>query len=273
MSARSLAGVAALLLILVSPTNAATTPPGVNLRWDRCFGDGGVSNKDFACDTNTGSERLVGSFELASTFTDMAGVEIYMDLGIAAATFPAWWAFRKFGSCRLTSLSLVTSVPPGTANCQDWSNGQGSGGIGGYSIGSIDPTRAQLQAAIAVPSTGLAQIDPGVEYLAFSLTINHAKTVGTGACVGCAEPVCISLSFLHLASPATGSDVYLSQGANNSSSQFATWQNGYPTNVAPGGCWFPLGELCKTHHVNFTCVPYSTPVRSSTWGAVKSLYR
>ena len=61
----ALAAVALLLplLSLAAPALAGTSPPGVNLRWDQCFGDGGAWNKDFACNINTG-------FDLA---TDLAG--------------------------------------------------------------------------------------------------------------------------------------------------------------------------------------------------------
>jgi len=51
---------AALLVLAFALTaRAASTPPGVSLRWDNCFSDGGVANKDFACDTNSGSEMAM----------------------------------------------------------------------------------------------------------------------------------------------------------------------------------------------------------------------
>src|SRR5262245_14218167 len=70
-----------LTIALAASAHAASTPPGVNLRWDNCFADGGVQNKAFACDTNVGLERLVASIELASPMLDVSGMEIIVDIG------------------------------------------------------------------------------------------------------------------------------------------------------------------------------------------------
>src|SRR5690349_1796199 len=62
------------LLAVASAAHAA----GVSLRWNDCYGDGGVQNKNFACDTNAGSQTLVGSFTLdrKSTRLNSSHVEI-----------------------------------------------------------------------------------------------------------------------------------------------------------------------------------------------------
>src|SRR5258708_17426163 len=54
----------AFLFAATSAHAAAVSPPGVNLRSDNCYGDRGVQYKQFACDRNTGSERLAMSFHL-----------------------------------------------------------------------------------------------------------------------------------------------------------------------------------------------------------------
>src|SRR5690348_9060898 len=66
MLSRSLVGCALLLLLVAAVAPAATTPPGMNIRWDHCYDDGGTANKLFACDRNIDSERLVCSFVLDS---------------------------------------------------------------------------------------------------------------------------------------------------------------------------------------------------------------
>ena len=112
----------------------------------------------------------------------------------------------------------------------------------------------------------------GQELFVFRLRISHAKTVGTGACGGCLEPVTIFLSAVRIV-PGTAPNLTLTQGANYSGSQWVSWQQGYPVNIqhrcsggAPLFCFFP--------YTSFDCVPYSpTPSRNSTWGQVKSLYR
>ena len=272
MSARPFAALWSLVLALAVPVRAASTPPGVNIRWDNCYADGGVLNRTFACDTNTGSERLILSLELASEMAEVSGLEFYMDLGTAAATVPAWWLFKNVGTCRLTSLGMTVTLPSGAANCEDWSSGQAVSGIGAYNVGSLGLQTAEIRAVAAVPPTALINLSPGIEYYAVTFTINHAKTVGTGACGGCETPMCIFASTVRLTTPVAGGGIVLNRGAN-SDSQYATWQNGLPTDVHRGPCFFPLGELCQTFHQSFTCVLASTPTRGSTWGAVKSLYR
>lgn len=89
MSARSVVGVAALLLALSGPAMAGLSPPGVNIRWDSCYGDGGIQNKVFACNTNLGNDRLVLSFELDTPVAGVIGNEIVVDIASASASLPA----------------------------------------------------------------------------------------------------------------------------------------------------------------------------------------
>ncbi|MCE9628124.1 MAG: hypothetical protein K8R56_09435 [Candidatus Eisenbacteria bacterium] len=270
----------ALLLALIGLSHsalAATSAPGFNLRWDQCYADGGTWNKNFACDTNAGSDRLVVSFELANTLTQMSGVEISLDIGSSGASLPAWWQFKSTGTCRRTSLIASIDMPAGSVNCVDWGGGQTAGGIGTYNIGFLGANTARLLVVAAVPQSSLATIVPGQEYFAFGLTIDHAKTVGSGACAGCNVPVCIFVSSMTLTTPVAANDVMLGQGANFLGSSYATWQNGYPTNVSRfcnGGPGVPRAPNCVPANTTFQCV-LATPTNSrrSTWGAVKALYR
>ena len=262
---------ALIALLLAAPAMAGTTPPGVNLRWDSCFGDGGILYRDFACDTNIGSERLVGSFELASDLPVVGGLDIYIHLGSAAPTLPAWWQFKTAGTCRQTALNIFATPPSGAVNCSDWGSGYASGGIGAYQANSQGPNHARIQAAVAVPSPGVP-LYAGTEYFAFSLTIAHSKTVGTGSCAGCLEPVVIFLTAIVVEFP-SGPYLILDHGANWSGSQWVSWQHGYPLNVAHG-CEMTGGGFCIRPYTAFDVVPYSTtPTRTNTWGAVKALYR
>jgi hypothetical protein len=256
----------------VGMARAGLSPPGVNLRWDQCYADGGVLYRDFACDTNAGSERLVGSFELASDMPLVSGLEIDLHVGSAATTLPAWWAFRNAGSCRQFALAAQFTVPAGAQNCVDWAGGQSAGGITTYDVTSQGQNHARIKMASAVVAPGVA-LFAGQEYFAFSLTISHAKTVGTGACTGCLEPVVIFLSAVNVTSPSAPS-VLLTNGANYSGSKWVSWQHGYPINVSQGCSMTGGGQFCLNPTTYFDVVPYSTtPVHSGTWGAVKSLYR
>jgi hypothetical protein len=273
-----LAFAACAIAALAAPAHAAAvSPPGTNLRWDKCYGDNGAWNKDFACDTNTGTERLVGSFELAAPVSDISGMELYVDLASVSAAYPVWWQIRNTGTCRAAALGFTNSLPAGSANCVDWGEGHAVGGIGRYDIGAVGPNHARLIMAVAVPAANVTSLIPGREYFAFTATITHVKTVGTGACAGCLEPVCIFFSTVRLESPgATSTVMTLTRGANYLGSQYVTWQRGYPINIATGSCSGQEvgGTSCIEPHTSFDCVPYSaTQTRGSTWGEVKSLYR
>ena len=255
-----------VVVALALPSVAIAGGPGVNIRWDNCFDDSGVANKLFACDTNTGAENLVLSFQLPSDLPSVSGEEMVVYFEAATPALPDWWQFKNAGTCRLTALTLGAAPPPGTVNCLDWSQGGATGGIGAYTLGS--PAKATLTAVAAVPGSSIQDLSGDTEYFAASLRISHVKTVGTGACGGCDVPVCIVFQSLNVVTPVSANNRKLFHGANWQGSQIASWQNAYATNVTLtcnqfGGC-----------ETSFGCVAYDpTPTRASTWGAVKSLYR
>lgn len=265
------------LLALSAPAFAGTTPPGVNLRWDHCFADGGTANRTFACDTNSGLETMVMSFELDHAESGASGVEVTIDMNSAAAAMPAWWTFKNPGTCRPSSVLASLTPPAGTLQCVEWSGGNASGGLAAYSInGLFASNQATLLAAFAVLPENLVNLSAGVEYFVGAITINHAKTVGTGACAGCQVPVCLFLTRLVVTFPPVAGqpsrDIPLGRGANGPASQYATWQDGAPINIVRG-CSSANPFVCYPL-VSYNCVlATTTSSRGSTWGAVKSLYR
>jgi len=246
-------------LLLAFTAGVAAAGPGVNLRWNACIGDGGVINRNFACNTNTGTLNvMVAGFELGSEITQASGQEIVIDLASASSTLPAWWSFFNAGTCRQTSLSMNTSISLSAAACQDWANAQAAGGIGAYNIGQRGPNTSRIKIAIAVPVASLADLLPAQEYFSVNLLINNQKTVGSGACLGCGNAVCIVFNSVKVTTPSPGGilDKTLTGPANGFDSDFVTWQGGggVIVNGTPG---------CGA----------STPTKNATWGAVKSLYR
>ena len=230
---------------------------GMALRWDHCAGDAGTVNKDFACDTNTGSETLVGSFMLSVPSPSTSGLEIVLTLASASPTLPAWWQFRNAGTCRLSSLAMTLAPPAGSANCADWAPlGNSAGGIAAYTNynGTLYPNMMRLISAVAVPSTNLVDLTTDQEYFAFQYNINHAKTTGTGACGGCTTPMCIVLQKIDVVTPT--SHQALSTWWMSPDALYATWQGG-------SGVTTFLGTGC----------PAATPTRNATWSGVKALYR
>ena len=261
---------AALLTVaLATSTLAAPTLPGINIRWDNCFSAGGVMNKAFACDTNTGSELAVLSLQLDTGMADASGVEIRIAFKSAASELPAWWEFLNTGSCRISSLRFVDFPTLPDGSCADWGQGLEVGGaLASYSLGEIGSGSAAGHMISCVLPSNLARLDPGTEYVVGGLTLSHAKTVGAGACGGCDVPMCILFSVLKVTTPVYTNDRLFTQGANGADSQIIHWQNGGLVNLV-NQCSSPF--TCDTQ---FDClVATSTAARHSTWGAVKALYR
>ena len=134
-------------------------------------------------------------------------------------------------------------------NCQDFFVGQAAGGFA-YDVGFGTPNRARFRIQCAVPFDNRGPIDDFTETYAFKASFLRSKTTGTGACTGCTASACIVLNEIQLFQPPDANfDPIIS---NPISRQYVTFQLP-PT--GPPGC------------------PQSTPVRSKTWGQVKSLYR
>ena len=243
-------------LLLAVTASVASAAAGVGLRWLSCNGDGGQANRAFACNSNTGTNNLVGTFELGENLPGVVGTEIVIDLASADPTLPAWWAFKNVGTCRATSLVMNSTISPAAINCADWASGAAAGGIGAYNIGARGANTARIVAALAVAADAAADLGPGQEYFSFNILINNAKTVGTGNCAGCQTPICIVFNSVNVVPPAPAVGVKLTGPSNGTDADFATWQGG--AGVVVGGV---------------TGCGAATPTSNKTWGAVKSLYR
>jgi len=248
-----------LALAWVPPVHASgpvTSPGGVNLTWSRCHAEGvGTQNRAFACDTNDGSEVLVVSFVLDAPLAQASGNEVVISLISQDDPLPLWWDLKNLGACRQTSLSLNLAEDPGDAVCANWQGVGADGGIGAYTgiapWMSIDPALTnrvrRILIAIAVPADELADLLANTEYFSCNIVIDHAKTVGAGACGGCAGSVCLLLQSLKVTDAISSNDVMLFGGAT-AGSDMAQWQGS--------------GADCNL-----------VPVRNKTWGQVKALYR
>ena len=252
-----LVSVLSLLLAFTTPGLAAD---GIGLAWEHCPGEPLASqNAAFACNTNTGSHAMVGTFRLSSPPASIVGLDAVLDIASAGATLPSWWEFRYTGSCRTTSASVSLLPHPDDVGCLDWADGQASGGYAFCLSPGADPVSCGLQDGPANTArfrifTAVAENEPRAlipeqDYFAFMLRMNHSKTVGTGACNGCETPVCIELSLIEVGTLWAQDDRLIST-AISPGGNFVTWQGGAGTNC-----------------------PAATPARNSTWGAVKSLYR
>lgn len=237
---------------LLAFSATAASAAGINFGWGDCGAAPTTANKSFACTSNTLSGAImVGSFIPPAGTTAITGAEIVIDLQSASPTLPAWWQFKNTGTCRITAFSPSADFTGGPALCNDYWAGQAFGGFTQFDPaivpGALNRARVKVLYAVAPASAG--PVDETLEYGAFKVSFNGTKTVGTGACAGCLDPVCIVLNEIQLTQPA-GVGNYRIQ--NPAERNYATWQGGA---IGLGGC------------------PAVVPSQNRTWGAVKSLYR
>jgi len=152
---------AAVLLATALFTGPALAESGLHLSWDHCIADGRVANKAFACDTNTGSDALVFSYDPFADVADVVGIESIVHIQSSSGVMPAWWMVNT-GGCRAGRLQL--DLTPGTTtSCNDPWQGAGAGGIGAYVADGIGAGSWLLKLAMAVPSTQAWSTTSGTE--------------------------------------------------------------------------------------------------------------
>jgi hypothetical protein len=244
-----------LVAVLVLVSNRATAE-GINLSWDDC-GVLGTSARSFACDTNTGEDRLVLSIQVPAGVDSVCGVTGILTL-TTGGFVPEWWKHRApqepigslFPQCRDT-LGLRPQYSP-----------TGCLGIGemplliwGYLEGTTNPMETQLKFGVSYLQPLLGgvpvPVNPDNEYYFMTFVLNHSRTVGTDACAGCEVPACIVFEQVDIVT--TGADCVDSPTipvTNVLQRNYVTWQDADALNCA-----------------------MSAPARSVTWGQVKSLYR
>jgi len=235
-----------LLSAMLLATATAASAAGVNLRWTACAGDGGVQNRAFACNSNLGSNVMVGSYVLDNDILHVNGNELVVDLATASASLPDWWRFTAAGTCRQAALSIAAH--DGSA-CPDMFGLQASMNIAAYQMGLHGANSGRILCVNAVQTSLIVDLFAAQEYGIAKWTIQNAKTVGTGACAGCLTPTCITFNSANITTEAGLSDTKLTSEASPGSN-YITWQGGAGTNC-----------------------PAAVPTKNATWGSVKSLYR
>jgi hypothetical protein len=239
--------------MLLALTATVASAAGVNLSWDNC-GAAGTPSKSFACNTNTGSAVFVASVSAPAGIGLWTSFETEIQVQSNGA-WPAWWALRnqtgQTGQCRAGALSVSQDFTGGpyAGVCGDTFLNQGAGGITTYLVGFNGPNRARLAVTFSVPSANQVPLDEGFEYFSMRGAILYTKTVGTGACAGCQDGVCLNCTYVRCLQPAgaPGGNVSVTNPAGRS---YIMW-NGATVEACNG----------------------ATPTKSTTWGSVKALYR
>jgi hypothetical protein len=234
------------LLLALATSNAAAG--GFNLAWNDC-GAAGATNRSFACDTNNGDHDFYLSFEPEFAIHQLVGGNPFIDIQAGSPNLPDWWQFKNTFGCRSLNMTAPVITP---ASCADTWKGQEQPAVVAYLVTANTPTLAANQAriigSVAIPQSAAVPATPGTEYHLMAIRINSGKTVGAGACSGCATPVCLSFALLTL-SEAPATTYTLDSALYNS---YITWQDGGAT-----------GNGCAG----------ATPALNRTWGQLKSIYR
>ena len=261
------------ILTLLPAHALAVQQQGVSLRWDKCFSEGGLDNKMFACNTNAGSDRLVATCTLDHDMSNVSGFEITVEIAFPSQVVPSWWAHRNAGTCRQNALTFNTVPDQAWTNCREpyLAAGGGAGGIGAYTIGYQSPNRVRIAAAAAVAPATLMNLDAWQETFVCNFVFTHIKAVGPGSCEGCAIPACLDLQAIKIVTLVSANNVQLRDGSPWNSSKLALWQHGAFTNYYHH---IPSTPNSFLYFDTFDCAAVDlTPAQVRTWGAIKSLYR
>jgi hypothetical protein len=204
----------------------------LNIGWDAC-GSGGLTNKDFACDTNAGVTWFVVSFTLPELSEPVSGVGT--SVWVRAADYgvlPSWWALGS-GGCR-SEAWRVTHVALEGEDCQPWSWAVTDSAFE-YSGGN------EWGGAFAVSAGSEGEwLLAGVEYVAARFGVLHNRSTGTDSCAGCSRAMVLHVSYVQLMTPTTSYMIYDDHPLRRAE---ITWQGS------------------------------SVPVIQQSWGQIKSLYR
>lgn len=234
----------AFFLVLLSSPAFAQWPGGIDLSWGDC-GLYGRSSRNFACDSNSGEEVLIGSALTLIDLPQLDAMYAVIDLQSNQAVVSSWWQLGA-GGCRQGALTSSFDFTTVTTSCLDAWSGAASGGIlYGPQPGGTNTARIRIFCTTTAP----VSITAGDEYSFFKLSLSHTKTTGTGSCAGCGDAVCLRLGLIELSDPSIGVMTLNSPLART----HVTW-----------------------HNADIFCPPVDEPpvvTRSRTWGSVKGLYR
>jgi len=230
--------VLAFLAPIAGPRPAAAA--AIQLGWDDC-GLASARNKSFSCGVTTGADVLVATFVPPGGMNQFLGLVGTLEVQTAQATLSPWWQLQGPSACRAGALSASYDFSAYSGCADFWANRNAMGGLN-YDAAFEGANRGRIRVICAVPEDLRGPVDASTEYYAFRLTFSHARASGAGACGGCADAACISLTAMLLSQPAGVGDYTLTANGGNA---LVTWQGG-------------------------TC---ASGTQTGTWGKLKSIYR
>jgi hypothetical protein len=233
--------------VLICPCRARSAA-GLYLSWDECSNSSlAHSGLSSSCLTDAADQSLYCAFVLPQAIDSVIAVEIVVDIQLSEAVLPAWWQFDT-GGCRNGSLTASSDFTSNTA-CTDFWLGEATEGVP-LVYTTTEPRGGQNQARIvipvALPSGHLRSLNAAEEYYAARLIFHGSRT---SSCPGCLAPACLVLNSILIGrTPSAGGNLVL-DAPGPGEANWARWQGG-------------AGANCM-----------AVPVRTTTWGQLKSLYR
>lgn len=233
-------------LLLSIPTADAVRAQGIAIAWQDCRAPGGsgFDTQNFGCTSNIVTIPLFPSFTLATAVDSVWAMELVIDVAVAEAALPAWWRMDP-GECRAGGWAADASL---AGSCTDAWNGKGAAASQGWLPGQpgAAANHGRLLVAASVLTEDAVALDADVPYTAARVLL---RTNNTTDCAGCAGAACLVFNSLLLRRlPGSSVEEVLLSVAQSPGSNMVTWQG--------------AGADCQ-----------SVPVRRSSWGAVKALYR
>jgi hypothetical protein len=270
---RRIAAAFALAAALLPVVAGAQTPAAaLRLSWDHCAGDGLVADRSFACDTNSGTDRLVTSVVVNDgERTGVMGLKARIDIRTTAQFLPPWWQVQS-GQPRAGQIGFRTGDLAVGVSCPPWYESAGAGNplpVFSISQGNESPNSMQLMLEAVLPSGDGATWSAGQEFALFEIVILHAKSTGSGSAAGCAVPTCIGFGYLgvlHVGQQLV-TEEYLGTAASA-----VTWQGAYVAGYSPY-FEYVFGGNYYLYRGNLACTTGPVPAQNRTWGVIKTLYR
>ena len=239
-------------LIAACLTGRPASGAGLSISWQDCSPPvgGGFNNQAFGCASDIQEFPLFPSFTLAASMDSVYSMELVVDFIVATDSLPPWWQMAP--GCRPNGWAAdaaLSSSPTFTCNNDAW-GGLGTGSFQGWIPGTPGGSNRHarlLVAAGTLPQNAVTLV-ANQTYTACRILL---RTTNTTTCnEGCSTPACMVFNSLLIRQFHTPTDLEtLISGPDLGGSDRAFWQGG-------------AGADCA-----------AVPIRRTTWGAVKALYR
>jgi len=242
-----------------------------DLTWNRPAGTPGAETQlTFDCANSDAVHSAYVVFDVPATLPDVIALEFSVGMAnqgrIVAGTheaFEPFWHFETAG-CNEGAIGVSDELPAGVSGLADpWAHGsQGYAYIAALVYAAADP--GMMRVDVRIDRTSPVSLASGTEY--FGGRLDWFVTCAT-VCSGCGHPVAIVLDDVRLV--LQGGDVVHVQ-ANGLGCISA---NGGDCSITGPRLAFESGERfgVPVHSGAAACQP--VPVRGSTWGSLKTLYR